>query len=326
MSQKPRRRFLIASSALIAAPLVAAEPTGKIHRVGYLSFNPVGTFSHLLDALKDGLRELGYVEGKNLALEYRDAAGRMERLDAAAADLVGSDVDVIVTAVNAQTHAAKRATQTIPIVMTVGTDVVREGFVASLGRPGGNITGLTWDVGVDVMAKRFDFLKEAAPRVSRVAVLWNAGQDAPEFKRAIQEGAKAAHLTLIWIEEPRDLELAFEQAQRAGAQAIFTGGGAKQYGLRKELVALAAKHKLPDTHYTSEFVHAGGLMSYAPSLPGLFRSAARYVDRILKGAEPGDLPVERPTRIELVLNLKAAKALGLKIPQSLLLAADRLIE
>jgi len=309
----------------MAIPALAQQP-GKLHRIGYLATNPRSAFAGLYDALVDSLRVLGHVEGKNLVIELRSAEGKPERLDALAAELVRANVDLILTAVNGQTHAAKRATRTIPIVMIVGTDVVAEGFVAGLARPGGNITGLTWDVGIEVMAKRFEFLKEAVPKASRIAVLWDPGQDAPAFKRAIEEGGKAVGATLIWPEVTDELEPAFESAVREGAQALFTGGGARLFGLRKRVVELAAKYRLPDTHYDSAFADAGGLMSYAPNLEGLFRRAAVYVDKILKGAKPGDLPVEQPTRIDLVINLKTAKALGITIPPVLLLRADRVIE
>lgn len=322
-----RRQFLLAASALLAAPIVGAQPAGRVYRIGWLTLGkPSPASAYLTEALKEGLRELGYVEGRNYTFEVRSAEGRMERLDAAAAELVSSKVDVIVTNVNATTHAAQRATKTIPIVMTVGTDVVKEGFAASLARPGGNITGLTWDVGVDVMAKRFEFLKEAVPRLSRVAVLWDPGQDAPGFKRAIEEGGKAAGVKLIWPEVADDLEPAFAMAVREGAQALLTGGGNRMFMARKRVVELAARHKLPDAHYDSAFVDEGGLMSYAPNLPTLFRGAAKFVDRILKGAKAGDLPVEQPMRIDLVINLKTARTLGLTIPQSLLVRADRVIE
>jgi putative ABC transport system substrate-binding protein len=326
MSQVRRRNFLLATGALLAAPLARAQPARKAYRVGYLSVNPPQVNSHLLKAFREGMRELGYVEGRNLEIELRHAEGKLERLDAVAVELVRSDVDVIVTAINATTHAAKRATKTIPIVMTVGTDVIDEGLVASLAKPGGNITGLTWDVGVEVVAKRFQFLKEAAPKLSRIAVLWDPGQDARVYKSVIEEGGKAVGATLIWPKVTDDLEPAFDMAVREVAQAIFTAGGARLFRLRKQVVELAAKHRLPDTHYSSEFVGAGGLMSYAPNLPSLFRGAAKYIDRILKGAKPGDLPVEQPTRIDLVINLKTARALGLTIPQSILLRADRVIE
>jgi putative tryptophan/tyrosine transport system substrate-binding protein len=323
----PRRRFLLAAGALLAAPIVGAQPAGKVYRIGWLTQNKQSPASaYLNEALKEGLRELGYAEGRSYVIEYRSADGKMDRLDAAAAELVGSKVDVIVTNVNATTHAARRATKSIPIVMTVGTDVVAEGFAASLARPGGNITGLTWDVGVDVMAKRFEFLKEAVPKLARVAVLWDPGQDAPGFKRAIEEGGKAAGVKLIWLEVADDLEPAFAKAAREGAQALFTGGGNRMFAARKRVVELAARHKLPDAHYDSAFVDEGGMMSYAPNLPALFRGAAKYIDRILRGAKPGDLPVEQPMRIDLVINLKTAKTLGLNLPQSLLLRADRVIE
>ena len=272
------------------------------------------------------LRELGYVEGRNLVIDYRSAEGKPERLPELVRDLVRSKVEAIVTPTNIVTRAAWQTTKVAPIVMTVGTDVVAEGFAASLARPGGNVTGVTWDVGVEVMAKRFEFLKEIMPNVSRIAVLFDPGQDAPGFKRAIEEGGKAIDATLIWPEVTDELEPAFEMAVRERAQALLTGGGARLYRLRNKVVELAIRHRLPDTHYDSAFVDAGGLMSYAPNLAALFKRAAVYVDKILKGAKPGDLPVEQPTRIDLVINLKTAKALGLKLPQSLLLRADRVIE
>lgn len=326
MSQTCRRQFLITAGALLAAPFARAQQSRKPYRIVMPTIQPRHAFEHLVAALEQGLRDLGYVPGKDILIEVRSAEGKSDRYPEIVQEVVLSRPDVIVTGVNVSTHAAKRATRTIPIVMTVGTDVVAEGFVASLARPGGNITGVTWDVGVEVMAKRFDFLREAVPNLSRVAVLWDPGQDAPAFRRAIEEGGKAVGATLIWLAVTDELEPAFEMAVRERAQAIFTGGGARLFRLRKQVVELAAKHRLPDTHYSSEFVDAGGLMSYAPNLPSLFRGAAKYIDRILKGAKPGDLPVEQPTRLDLVINLKTARTLGLKIPQSLLVRADRVIE
>lgn len=327
MSQVLRRRFLLIAGALLAAPLAAAQSVGKIHRVACLGLNPQpasGPF--LYGVLKDALREFGYVEGRNLLFEYRHADGKPERLQAVATKLARSNPDVIVTAVNAMTHAAKQATRTIPIVMIVGTDVVEEGLVASLARPGGNITGLTWDVGLGLMAKRFEFLKEAVPGLSRVAVLWDQGQDAPGFKRAIGQGAAAVGVNVIWIDFTEEIDQMFGVAMRERAEALFTGGGARLLRNRKKIVELAARHRLPDTHYTGEFVEAGGLMSYAPNLPDLFRRGAKYVDKILRGANPADLPVEQPTKIDLIINLRTARALGIKISPSLLLRADRVIE
>lgn len=317
---------MLTMSTLLAAPFARAQTATKVHRVTYLAANPPQWFQHLLTALTQGLRALGYVDGRNLVFEVRHAEGKMERLPEIAAELVRSKPDVIVTGTNPFTHAAKRATQTIPIVMIVGTDVVNEGFVASLARPGGNITGLTWDVGVVTMAKRFDFLKEALPKLSRVAVLWDPGADAAAFESAIKEGAASLGLKLIWLKVTDDLEALFAEAQRAGAEAIFTGGGGRLFRLRKEVVALAARHRLPDTHYSAEFVEAGGLMSYAPNLPDMFRRAATHIDKILRGAKPAELPVEQPARIDLVVNLKTARALGLSLPNSLLVRADRVIE
>ena len=322
-----RRKFVaLLGSALALPPVALAQERGKVHRVAFLALNAPQTFSHLVAALLEGLRELGYTEGRNLIFDVRHADGKPERLPQVARELVASKPDVIVTGINVQTQAAKQATRTIPIVMAVGTGVVEEGIVASLARPGGNVTGVTWDVGLEVMPKRFDFLKEAVPRLSRVAVLWDQGQDAAEFKRAIEHGGAAARVTLIWIDYNDDLEEMFRAAVRAKAQAVFTAGGARFFRHRKAIVELATKYRLPDTHYAGEFVEAGALMSYAPNLPNLLKRAAVYVDKILRGANPAELPVERPIRLDLLINLKTARSLGLTIPQSLLLRADRVIE
>lgn len=321
-----RRHFMIATSALLVASLARAQTAGKVPRVGFLALYPPDGFQHLIAALMEGFRGHGYVDGRNLVFEWHHADGKVERLAEAALELARSRPDVIVTGTNPGTNAAKRATQTIPIVMIVSTDVVKEGFVSSLARPGGNITGLTWDVGLEIVAKRFEFLKEVLPKISRVAVLWDPGQDAAGFESVIKEGAASVGVKLIWLNVAEDLEPAFAEARRAGAQAIFTGGGARLFRLRKEVVSLAARYRLPDSHYSAEFAEAGGLMSYAPNVPDMYRRAANYVDKILRGAKPADLPVERPTRIDLLVNRTTAKALGLSLPQSLLLRAERVIE
>jgi len=326
MTPGGRRKFMLTMSTLLTAPFAHAQTATKVHRVVWLATNPPKAIQHLITALTEGLRSHGYVEGRNLVLEFRHSDGKTEPLPELATEVARSRPDVIVTGTNPFTHAAKRATQTIPIVMIVGTDVVKEGFVASLARPGGNITGLTWDVGVVTMAKRFDFLKEALPKLSRVAVLWDPGADAAAFESAIKEGAASLGLKLIWLTVTDDLEALFAEAQRAGAEAVFTGGGGRLFRLRKEVVALAARYRLPDTHYSAEFIEAGGLMSYAPNLPDMFRRAATHIHKILRGAKPAELPVEQPTRIDLVVNLKTAKALGLSLPNSLLVRADRVIE
>jgi putative ABC transport system substrate-binding protein len=269
------------------------------------------------------------VEGGNLVFDYRHADGQAGQLPEVAREIVRDKPDVIVTSVNAFTRIARQATSIIPIVMVVGTDVIREGLVGTLARPGGNITGLAWEAGPGVYTKRIEFLKEILPGLSRVALLWDQGQDAAAFRGVFERDASEAGLSVIrldMVKEEADLEPHFVKAVREGAQALATGGGNRLFRQHKRVVELAAKYRLPDTHYDSIFVDAGGLMSYAPSLQGLFKRSAIYVDRILKGAKPAELPIEQPTQFDLVINLQTAKTLGITIPQSLLLRADRLIE
>ncbi|MDH4172576.1 MAG: ABC transporter substrate-binding protein [Betaproteobacteria bacterium] len=329
MTRRDRRRLLLASAALLLPLAVRARPAERVHRVVYLTLYRPRERNRYTDHLLDALRELGYVEGRNLAFDYRHADGRVERLPELAHAIVRDKPDVIVTGVNAFTRLAQQATRTIPIVMVVGTDVIREGFVTSLARPGGNITGLAWEAGRGVYTKRIEFLREVLPDLRRVALLWDQGQDAAVFRQVFEEDATAAGLQVIRLEmekEEADLEPHFSRAVREGAQALATGGGTRLFRQHKRVVELAAKYRLPDTHYDSIFVDAGGLMSYAPSLAGLFRRSATYVDKILRGADPGTLPVEQPTQFDLVINLRTARALGLSIPESLLLRANRVIE
>ena len=329
MTRRDRRRLLLASAALLLPLAVRARPAERVHRVVYLTLYRPRERNRYTDHLLDALRELGYVEGRNLAFDYRHADGRVERLPELAHAIVRDKPDVIVTGVNAFTRVAQQATRTIPIVMVVGTDVIREGFVTSLARPGGNITGLAWEAGRGVYTKRIEFLREVLPDLRRVALLWDQGQDAAVFRQVFEEDATAAGLQVIRLEmekEEADLEPHFSRAVREGAQALATGGGTRLFRQHKRVVELAAKYRLPDTHYDSIFVDAGGLMSYAPSLAGLFRRSATYVDKILRGADPGTLPVEQPTQFDLVINLRTARALGLSIPESLLLRANRVIE
>ena len=329
MTRRHRRRLLLASAALLLPLAVRARPAERVHRVVYLTLYRPRERNRYTDHLLDALRELGYVEGRNLAFDYRHADGRVERLPELAHAIVRDKPDVIVTGVNAFTRLAQQATRTIPIVMVVGTDVIREGFVTSLARPGGNITGLAWEAGRGVYTKRIEFLREVLPDLRRVALLWDQGQDAAVFRQVFEEDATAAGLQVIRLEmekEEADLEPHFSRAVREGAQALATGGGTRLFRQHKRVVELAAKYRLPDTHYDSIFVDAGGLMSYAPSLAGLFRRSATYVDKILRGADPGTLPVEQPTQFDLVINLRTARALGLSIPESLLLRANRVIE
>jgi putative ABC transport system substrate-binding protein len=324
-----RRRLLLSAGALLLPAAARAQPAERVHRVAYLTLYRPQARNRYTDILLAALRELGYVEGRNLVFDYRHGDGDLGRMPEAAAAMVRGKPDVIVTPVNAYTRFAQQATRKIPIVMVVGTDVIKEGFVADLARPGGNITGLAWDAGLGVFSKRIEFLKEILPGLQRLAVLWDQGQDAAGFREIFASDAGAAGLSVVWLDvekQEADLEPHFARAAREGAQALATGGGNRLFRRHKEVVALAAKYRLPDTHYDSLFVEAGGLMSYAPSLQGLFRRSAAYVDKILRGANPADLPIQQPTQFELVINLKTARTLGIDIPRPLLLRADRLVQ
>lgn len=321
-----RRETLAALLALGAAPWGGGAGAQAVRRIGYLKLGPLSGYeTDYHEAFVQGLRESGYVVGGNLAIEYRSAEGSPERLAAAAGELVRAGVALIVTDINLETRAARQVAGNLPIVMVVGTDVVAEGFVASLASPGGNITGLTWDVGIELITKRFELLKEAVPKAKRIAVLWDPERSSPNLERMIQRGGEAVGASLVWTDAAQGLEAAFAQARRGGVQALFTGG-ARLFPQRRRVVELAALQRLPDAHYDSAFVEAGGLMSYAPNLFSMYRRAATYVRRILEGAKPADLPVEQPMKVELALNLKTARALGLTLPQSLLIRADRVIE
>jgi len=320
-----RRRFVALVGGALAAPLAWAQQSPRVYRVGWLGVVPPPFSSHLIEAFELGMRDLGYVVGKNLAIEYRFADGKVERLPALARELVAKDVEVIVVGTNPNIVAAKSATQRIPIVFAVGTDVIGQGFVNSLARPGGNITGLTWDVGGGTVSKAIELLKEAAPRTSRIAVLYEPPYQV-YYREAVEEAGARLRLSLVWIDAINDFEGSFSGAMRERANAVYVLAGARMFGRRAELVALAAKHRLPATYVNLEYVDAGGLMAYAPNVSVSFRDAARYVGKILKGATPSELPVEQPTKIEFVINLKTAKALGLTIPQSVRLRAERVVE
>ena len=309
----------------LAAPLAFAQPPRRIYRIGWPAIAPRHAFEHLVAALEQGLRDHGYVPGKDILIELRSAEGKMERYPEVVQEVVQSKPDVIVTGPNANTTAVKAATQSIPIVFAIGTDVIGEGYVKSLAKPGGNITGLTWDVGGGTVSKAFELLKEAAPRISRVAVLYEPPYHVV-YRRAVEDGASAMKVSLVWLDSADNFERSIVQAVQERANAVYVMGGPRLFGRRAEVVALAAKHRLPATYVNTEYVDVGGLMAYAPNIATSFRGTARYIDKILKGAKPGDLPVEQPTKFDLVINLKTAKALGLKIPPSLLLRADRVIE
>ncbi len=313
----------------LAAPLAAeAQQAGKPSRVGILPSGPISGLSHLWEAFRQGLRELGYVEGKNIALEFPSTEVRSDRLVDVATELVRLKVDVIVAGGTPAAQAAKQATTTVPIVIVGVADPVSTKLIASLARPGGNITGLA-NITPDIGGKRLQLLKEVIPRVSRVAILSNPAT--PYAALVVRETEIAARtlgvqLQSLEVRGPNDFEIAFGAAIRGRAGALITVEDPLTLRNRAQIVALAAKNQLPTIYGFREFVDAGGLMSYAANLSDMYRRAATFVDKILNGAKPADLPVEQPTKIELVINLKTAKALGLKIPQSILIRADQVIQ
>ena len=327
-----RLTFIIALvfGGLFGAVAVEAQEAAKVARIGYLVLS--SDAPRLREAFRQGLRDLGYVEGRNLVIEIRDAEGKLERLPALAAELVALKVDVIVAS-GGTPHAlaAKQATGALPIVFTNVGDPVTSGLVTSLARPGGNVTGLS-SLGPELVGKRLELLTQAVPGVSRIAVLWQPGALEERTEKDRLQRAEVAGRTLgvrlqfVEARGPKDLDRAFSDMTRARAGALTDLEGSVFWSERKRLVDLAAKNRLPAVYALREFVDVGGLMSYGPNLPDLWRRAATYVDKILKGAKPADLPVEQPTKFELVINLKAAKALGLTIPQSVLARADQVVE
>ncbi len=328
-----RRRFLLTSLAgALAAPLAAeTQPADKIARIGYLSLD-LATSANLREAFLQGLRDLGYVEGRNVAIEYRDAEGKPERLPALAAELVALKVDVILAGGTLHALAAKQATRILPIVFAAA-EPVSSGLVTSLARPGGNVTGVAVFTQEELVGKRLELLKLAVPGVSRVAVLWQPGGYGEErAEKDMLKGAEAAARALgvgvqfVEARGPADLDRAFSEMTGARVGALTVVTSAMFFVERRRLVDLAAKNRLPAIYGGREFVEAGGLFGYGLNTSALFRHAATYVNKILKGAKPGDLPIEQPTKFELIINLKTSKALGLTIPPSLLARADQVIE
>ncbi len=320
------RRAFLGTLGLLAAPRRAeAQQAPKVYRVGMLL---AGERPAQVDALRQGLRELGYTEGENVVVEVRHANGRFERLPAIATELVRLKVDVIVATGSEGVQAAKNVTQTIPIVMTYVGDPVSRGFVASLAHPGGNITGVANAAG-ELDAKRLELLKEAVPRLARVAVLWNPGQPAHSAQlKALEAGARSLGVDLLPVEirVPEDLANAFARILRDRASAVTMLGSLLHSQNLMRIAELTRRANLPAISYNLRFPEVGGLMAYAGKEEDVFRRAAAYVDRILKGARPANLPVEQATRFELIINLKTAKALGLTIPPSVLQRADQVIE
>ena len=319
--------ILLLVLGLVATPLVTtAQSPAKLPRVGYLAlaFGP----SPRTEALRQGLHALGYVEGHTLIIDYRFAQGSLERLREAVAELVRLPVDVIVSAGPTVTRAAQDATRTIPIVMAMDFDPIGAGFVASLAQPDGNITGLT-DMTQHLTAKRLQFLQEAVVGVSRIAVLWNPTHvNAALSMRESEEAARGLGLQLqpLAVHRQEDFEGAFRLALQERAEALFVLSDPVTFVHHRSLIALATQHRLPAIYWERVFVEAGGLMSYAASDRDMHRRAATYVDKILKGAKPMDLPVEQPVKFELVINLKTAEALGITIPPMLLFQADEVIK
>jgi putative ABC transport system substrate-binding protein len=325
-----RKITLLALSAMLFAlsfPAEAQQPK-KVLRIGFLSTNPLSSVAARTEAFRQGLRELGYVEGKNIIIEWRDADGKLDRLSERAAELVRLKVDVIVTAAPAPTRATKEATVTIPIVMAFDNDPVGNGFVASLARPGGNITGLSTYY-PETTGKQLELLKEIVPNLSRVAVLGTStvpGNEQTLKETELVARALGVKLQYLEIQDPQNIENVFRAASKGRAGAVLVLSSPVATFQRTQIAEMAAKSRLPAIYPQSDHVDAGGLIFYGPSIADLYRRAATYVDKILKGAKPADLPVEQPKKFELIINLKAAKQIGLTIPPNVLARADRVIK
>jgi putative ABC transport system substrate-binding protein len=319
--------FLVTAVVVVAAVAEAQQPT-RIPRIGFLITSSPSAIAPRMDAFQHGLRELGYVEGKNLVIERRYAEGKSDRLPALAAELVRLKVDIIVTSGPTATRPAKEATSTIPIVMTFDDDPVGSGFVASLARPGGNITGLS-TLSPEISGKQVELMKEIVPRLGRVAVIGTSTRQGTEQTLKEMEpaaGAFGVKLQYLDIQNPKDLESVFRAASNGQANAVLILQSPVFNSHRAQIAELALKNRLPATYPRREFVEDGGLMSYGVSISDLDRRAATYVDKILKGAKPANLPVEQPTKFELVINLKAAKQISLTIPPNVLARADKVIK
>jgi len=317
----------IAVTFALCGAVATAQQPAKIPRIGWLSGTSLSANPAWREAFRQGLRELGYVEGKNIVIEWRFAEGKRDRYPALTAELVRLKVDVIVTGGSGPTRAAKEATATIPIVMAQDPDPVGNGFVASLARPGGNITGLS-NFGPELSGKRLELLKEVVPRLTRVAVFGTStflGNAQILRETELAAGALRVQLQYLDVLDPKDIETAFRAASKGRAEAVLVLAGPVFLSQRTQLANLAVKSRLPAIYYATEFVEDGGLMTYGANRSDLYRRAATYVDKILKGAKPADLPVEQPTKFELVINLKAAKQIGLTIPPNVLARADKVI-
>jgi len=323
-----RRGFVTGLGAVLAAPpAVSAQQGGKVWRIGFIGNSNPKTWAPSVEAFLQGLHDLGWNEGQNLRIEYRWAEGNVDRFPTFAAELVRLNVDVIVAAGIPALRAIQQATSTIPIVSAVLlVDPVSLGLVANLARPGGNVTGLASQY-EEIVTKQVQFLREAVPKLSRLVLLRHSSMDTVTDRAALATADKLGVKAQIFeVSEVVEFEGAFRRARDDRAEAVLVLPSPSFNAHRRALVGLAAKYRLPALYEFKEYVQDGGLISYGPNIPDMYRRAASYVDRIFKGAKPGDLPIERPTKFELVINLKTAKALGLTIPPSLLLRADQVIE
>src|SRR5882724_10138449 len=319
--------ILVALVLLAVAVMAHAEQPARVPRIGFLFVSSLSSNSARMEAFRQGLHELGYVEGKNIVIEWRSAEEKSDRLPALAAELVRLKIDVFVTAGPAATRPVEEATVTIPIIMAQDTDPVGNGFVASLARPGGNITGLSV-LSPEISGKQLELLKEIVPKLSRVAVLGNSNEPAnPKTLKEIElvAGSFRVQLQPLDVLGSKDIETAFRAATKARADAVIVLASAIVTDHRTEIANLALKSRLPAIYMSSIWVDDGGLMSYGTSLIVLSRRAATYVDKILKGAKPADLPVEQPKKFEFIINFKAAKQIGLTIPPNVLVRADKVI-
>ena len=322
--------WLLATAILISAPAAHAHQAGKIFRIGFLDPSTASSMAAQLEAFRQELRKLGWIEGKNISIEYRYAEGKLDRYPELAADLVRLKVDLIVVSGGATPLAAKKATSTIPIVMTSTGDPVSQGLVASLARPGGNVTGNS-SLSPELNTKRLEILKDAVPKLAQVGLLWGVGGSVLSDLqlKELRPAAAALKLKLEEINtepDPKGLESAFQTAKQKQVGAIMTTPGSRFFAERKRIVELAGKYRLPAIYPQKEFVEAGGFMSYGADMEDLYRRAAAYVDKILKGAKPADLPVQQATKFEFVINLKAAKQIGLTVPPEVLARANRIIQ
>ena len=318
---------VVITSLLLTLPLAEAQQLTKISRIGFLTATSSSISPARIEAFRQRLRELGYVEGKNIVIEYRYAEGKLDRLSELAAELVRLKVDVIFTGGPTSTRAAKEATATIPIVMAQDPDPVANGFVASLARPAGNITGLS-NLYPEISGKRMELLKETVPRLSRVAVLGTSSQ--PGNAQALREtelaaGAFKVQFQYLDVLDPKDIETAFQAARKGRAGGVLALPSPVLFSHRTQVVELTVKNRQPAVYGELEYVESGGLMSYGTNIIDLYRRAATYVDKILKGAKPADLPVEQPMKFEFVINLNSAKQIGFTVPPNVLVRADRVI-